>query len=77
MNAAKIAVSVPAETLRLAKKQVKAGHAKSLSALVTEALDEKVSRNELAEILEAMDREFGKPSKVAQAWAKRVLKRSS
>ena len=77
MTAAKIAVTVPAETLRLARKQVRSGHAKSLSALVTQALEEKVSRNELGEILDQMDLEFGKPDKAAQAWAKRVLKRSS
>ncbi|MES1178979.1 MAG: hypothetical protein ABUL62_31980 [Myxococcales bacterium] len=76
MTAAKIAVTIPAETLKLARKQVKAGHAKSLSALVTQALDEKASRNELDDILDAMDRDFGKPNKAAQAWAKRVIKQS-
>jgi len=77
MTAAKVAITVPSETLKLAKKQVKSGHAKSLSALMTQALEEKVSRNELADILDAMDLEFGKPNKAAQVWAKRVLKRSS
>jgi hypothetical protein len=77
MTAAKIAITVPAETLKLAKKQVKAGHAKSLSALMTQALEEKVSRNELADILDAMDLELGKPNKAAQSWAKRILARSS
>lgn len=77
MTAAKVAITVPVETLRLARKQIEAGHAKSLSALMTQALEEKVSRNELASILDAMDLEFGKPNKAAQAWAKRVLKRSS
>ena len=76
MNAAKIAVTIPADTLKLARKQVKQGHAKSLSALMAQALDEKISRNELTEILDAMDREFGKPNRAAQAWAKRVIKRS-
>ena len=77
MSAAKVAVTVPAEILKLAKQQVKAGHAKSLSALVTQALDEKVSRNALADILDAMDAEHGKPNRAAQSWAKRVLGRSS
>jgi len=76
MTAAKIAVTIPTETLKLARKQVKAGHAKSLSALVTQALEEKASRNELDDILDAMDRDFGKPNKAAQAWAKRVIKQS-
>jgi len=75
MTAAKVAVTIPPDTLRLAKQQVKAGHAKSLSALVTQALEEKVSRNQLAEILDAMDLNLGRPNKAAKAWAKRVLKR--
>jgi hypothetical protein len=77
MTAAKVAISIPARLLKEAKQQVRTGHAKSLSALVTEAVEDKVRRNELAEILTQMDAEFGKPSKAAQAWAKRVLKRSS
>lgn len=68
---------MPAEVLRQAKKEVAAGRAKSLSAFVAEAVDEKLQRNELAAILDAMDAEHGKPSKKATEWAKRVLRRSS
>ena len=68
---------MPAEVLRLAKKEVAAGRAKSLSSFVSEAVDEKLRREELSEILDAMDVEHGKPSNAATAWAKRVLKRSS
>ena len=75
MNSAKVAISIPKETLKLAKQQVKAGRAKSLSALITEAVDEKLSRNQLIEILDAMDAEYGKPGKAARSWAKRVLAR--
>jgi len=77
MNSAKVAISIPKETLRLAKQQVKEGRAKSLSALVTEAVDEKVRRNQLNEILDAMDAEYGEPGKAARTWAKGVLRRSS
>jgi hypothetical protein len=77
MNSAKVALSMPAEVLRLAKKEVAAGHAKSLSSFVTEAVDEKLRRDELSAILDALDAEHGKPTKAATAWAKRVLKPSS
>jgi hypothetical protein len=77
MNSAKVALSMPAEVLRLAKNEVAAGRAKSLSSFVSEAVDEKLRRDELAAILDAMDVEHGKPTKAATAWAKRVLKRSS
>lgn len=77
MSSEKVAVSIPAEVLHLAKKEVAAGRAKSLSSFVTEAVDEKLRRDELTRILDAMDREHGKPSKADTAWAKRVLARSS
>ena len=77
MNSAKVALSMPAEVLRLAKKEVAAGRAKSLSSFVSEAVDEKLRREELSAILDAMDEEHGEPTKAATAWAKRVLKRSS
>ena len=75
MTAAKIAITVPEDVLERAKERVKAGKAKSLSALVSEAVEEKVSRDELADILDAMHAEHGKPDKAAQVWAKRLLGR--
>jgi hypothetical protein len=77
MSSAKVALSMPAEVLRMAKKEVAAGRAKSLSSFVAEAVDEKLRRDELLAILDAMDVEHGKPTKVATAWARRVLARSS
>ena len=77
MNAAKVALSIPADVLALARKEVKRGRARSLSSFVSQALDEKLRRDELAAILDAMDAEHGKPSEVARKWAKRLLKPSS
>jgi Arc/MetJ-type ribon-helix-helix transcriptional regulator len=75
MTAVKIAVTVPDHVLRRAREQVKTGKAKTLSALVSEAVEEKIARDELAEILDAMDVAHGRPNKTARAWAKRLLKR--
>ena len=77
MSSAKVAQSMPSEVLRLAKKEVAAGRAKSLSSFVAEAVDEKLRRDELTAILDAMDGEHGNPTKAATVRAKRVLKRSS
>jgi hypothetical protein len=77
MTAAKVAITISADVLKLAKKRVKAGRAKSLSAFVNDAVDEKLRRDELSEVLDAMDAEHGAPNKAARAWAKRVLARSS
>jgi hypothetical protein len=54
----------------LARKEVAAGRAKSVSSFVTEAIDEKLRRDELSAILDALDAEHGKPTKAATAWAK-------
>ena len=77
MAVAKVALTIPADVLEAAKKEVKAGHAKSLSAFVSEAVDEKLRRDELAEVLDQMDAKLGPPGKSARAWAKKVLARSS
>ena len=77
MTTAKVALSIPEGILREAKKQVAKGRAKSLSSFVSEALDDKLRRDELEGILDAMDLEHGKPSKEATRWAKNVLRPSS
>jgi hypothetical protein len=73
MNSAKVAVSIPRDILERARVEVSTGRAKNLSALVSETLDERLGRDELGEILDAMDAEHGPPSKSARSWAKRVL----
>ena len=75
MTKEKVALTIPADVLSLAKMKVRAGRAKSLSAFVSDALDEKLRRDELGEILDGMDAVHGKPGKAARAWAKRVLSR--
>jgi hypothetical protein len=44
---------------------------------VSEALEEKLDRDELSDVLDAMDAEYGRPSKAARQWARKVLSRSS
>jgi hypothetical protein len=75
MNTEKVALSIPADVLEQAKKEVARGRAKSLSSFVAEALDEKLRRDELTAILDAMDARHGKPTATDKAWARRVLKR--
>ncbi len=74
MTMLKVAVTVPEEVLRSAKRAVKSQRAKTLSAYVSMALVEKLERDSLVETLDAMDAELGLPSKAAQVWAKRVLR---
>jgi hypothetical protein len=73
MTSAKVALSLPADLLEQAKMEVATGRAKNLSVFVAEALDQRLRRDELNAILDAMDEEHGPPNKAAVTWAKRVL----
>jgi len=44
---------------------------------VSEAVDEKLRRNELAALLDELDAKYGPPARSAKSWAKKVLARSS
>ena len=73
----KVAVSVPADLVEGAEAAVAAGQAASVSAYFSDALREKAQRDSLIEVLDAMDRELGRPDREATAWARDVLRRSS
>jgi hypothetical protein len=75
MSAEKVAVTIDADVLDRARAAVAAGRAKSLSALVSEAVGEKVCRDELAQLLDAMDVEHGAPDRASRVWAKRAFRR--
>jgi hypothetical protein len=73
MNSAKVALSIPSDLLMEAKAEVASGRAKNLSVFISEALNQRLRRDELNTILDAMDAEHGPPNKAARTWAKRVL----
>ena len=70
---AKVAVTVPDALLARARERVREGESPSLSALVTQALEEKLERDRLQEILDEMDAEYGAPTPEDIAWADLVL----
>ena len=73
MKREKLAVSVPAPLVAEAKETVAAGRSSSVSALVSEALAEKLERDRLDDTLAAMDLELGEVDEEARAWARRAL----
>lgn len=73
MTMVKVAVTVPEATLRDAKRAVKAHRAKTLSAFVSLAIAEKLERDALTEVLDAMDAKLGPPEGEAIQWAKQIL----
>lgn len=73
MAVQKVTVALEPGVVRRAKAAVKGGRAKSLSALVNSALDERLRRDELDELFDAWDAERGPPSAEDETWAARVL----
>ena len=61
MTTAKIAVSIPEDILRGARRAVKRGRAGSMSAYVTSALAEKAKLDDLEELLDEMLEASGGP----------------
>ena len=73
MNRAKIAVSVPARLVAKVRRAVARGQAPSVSAYVTQAIEERTLNEEMLELLTQMDRDHGKPGAEATRWARQVL----
>jgi Arc/MetJ-type ribon-helix-helix transcriptional regulator len=71
----KVAVSLPAGVVRRAHEAIRAGQARSLSAYVSAALEEKQHADDLSAALEAMDAALGPPTQDDVRWAKSVLDR--
>jgi Arc/MetJ-type ribon-helix-helix transcriptional regulator len=61
MTTAKIAVSLPTELVEHAQRAVAEGHARSVSAYVATALEEKAKLDDLAALLDVMLAETGGP----------------
>lgn len=69
----KIAVSLPDEQVAAARKAVAEGRAASVSAYVAEALAQRRADEDLAELLDDLDAEYGAPAAEHYAWARRAL----
>jgi hypothetical protein len=77
MSSAKVTLIIARDVLRRARQQVRHGRARSLSTFVTEAIAEKLRREALGGILDAMDERFGSPNEDDSVWARQVLMPSS
>jgi Arc/MetJ-type ribon-helix-helix transcriptional regulator len=75
MTAAKIAITLPRPLLAKVRGAVKSGRAGSVSAFVTQALEQRVREDSLQSLVSDLIAEHGEPSKEDKAWAKRVLAR--
>lgn len=69
----KIAVSLPDEQVTAAKQLVSEGKAASVSALVSEALSEKLHADTLAAVVADIIAEVGPPAEADYDWARQAL----
>jgi hypothetical protein len=73
MQKARVTVTVRRDVLAKAERQVRKGRAKSVSAWVDSAMEEKARREDLAALLAEMKSEKGSATKEEEAWARDVL----
>jgi antitoxin ParD1/3/4 len=74
MTSAKVAISLPKEVLARARAAVRRGDAPTLSAYVSQAIEEKTSDDDLMKMLEEMlDETGGPPTPEEIRWADGVL----
>jgi hypothetical protein len=68
-----MAISFPKALAARVRDEVKATRASSVSAFIRQAVDEKIARDSLQQVLDEMDREYGPPTEEELAWARRIL----
>jgi Arc/MetJ-type ribon-helix-helix transcriptional regulator len=73
MQKARVTVTVRREVLTEAERQVRKGRAKSVSAWVDSAMEEKAHREDLAALLAEMKAEGKAATAKEEAWARAVL----
>jgi Arc/MetJ-type ribon-helix-helix transcriptional regulator len=75
MTAAKIAITLPPEQLERVRRAVSEGRASSVSAYISQALDQQDREESLADVLRDMTQKHGEPTSEDRAWAQDVLAR--
>ena len=73
MTTARIAVTLPPEQVKEAKRAVKEGRAPSVSAYVAEALARQQRVDSLTALLEELVARHGEPSTADYDWARQAL----
>lgn len=73
MTAAKIAITLPRAQLAEVQLAVREGRADSVSGYISRAVARQAREESLAVLLDDLTKQHGKPSRKAQAWARRVL----
>ena len=75
MATKKVTVSLPEELADQLREEVQTGRAESVSALVGEAVSQRLRSDRLEEVLVGLRQELGSPTKEDREWVKRLLGR--
>lgn len=73
MSVDRITVTVPADLLRAARAEVQTGRSASVSAVVADALADRLRRRRMEQVLDDIEAEHGRPGPEATEWARRAL----
>ena len=73
MSKEKIAITLEAATIAEVRAQVRSRRAASVSAYISGAVTSQLESDAIARLVEELQREQGRPSKEARAWARAVL----
>ena len=73
MTRAKIAISLEPGTIARVRAEVRSRRSPSVSAYIARAVTERLESESMAALVEELQREHGRPSREAKAWARAVL----
>jgi hypothetical protein len=73
MSKSKIAITLEPRTIAEVKAQVRAHRSPSVSAYIASAVSASLESESMARLVEDLQREHGRPSRKAKAWARAVL----
>ena len=77
MATRKLTVSLPQDLADRLREEVDMGRAESVSALVGDAVSQRLRCDRLEEVLAGLRRELGPPTKEDREWVRQVLGRQS
>lgn len=73
MSKSKIAITLEPDTIAKVRAQVRARRSRSVSAYIAGAVAARLESESMARLVEDIQREHGRPSRKAKAWARAVL----
>jgi hypothetical protein len=75
MTKERVTISVEPEVVQIAREDVEAGRAETVSGAIEDAVVSRAKRRALREALDMREAEFGPISEEARAWAKKEMAR--